>query len=65
MKKTLEFFSLVKAMREAQKEYFSTRSRETLQKACSLERKVDIIIKGLDDYITKHSQEPSLFDEDW
>lgn len=30
-------------MREAQREYFSTRSHETLQKARSLERSVDAI----------------------
>lgn len=29
----LQFFNLVKAMREAQREYFSTRSHEALQKA--------------------------------
>ena len=33
----LQFFNLVKAMREAQREYFSTRSHEALQKARSLE----------------------------
>ena len=29
----LQFFNLVKAMREAQREYFSTRSHDALQKA--------------------------------
>ena len=32
----VKFFNLVKAMREAQREYFSTRSHEALQKARSL-----------------------------
>lgn len=41
----LQFFNLVKAMREAQREYFSTRSHEALQKARSLERSVDAYIK--------------------
>lgn len=39
----LQFFNLVKAMREAQMEYFSTRSHEALQKARSLERSVDAL----------------------
>ena len=47
----LQFFNLVKAMREAQREYFSTRSHEALQKARSLERSVDAYIKRGDDYV--------------
>lgn len=47
----LQFFNLVKAMREAQREYFSTRSHEALQKARSLERSVDAYIKRGDDYL--------------
>lgn len=49
----LAFFNLVKAMREAQREYFSTRSHEALQKARSLERSVDTYIKRGDDYLKK------------
>ena len=49
----VKFFNLVKAMREAQREYFSTRSHEALQKARSLERSVDAYIKRGDDYFTK------------
>lgn len=35
------FMSLVKQMREAQREYFRTRSRESLQASKALERRVD------------------------
>lgn len=49
----LQFFNLVKAMREAQREYFSTRSHDALQKARSLERSVDAYIKRGDDYLKK------------
>lgn len=47
----LQFFNLVKAMREA-------------QKARSLERSVDAYIKRGDDYLKKQNQEPILFDND-
>lgn len=57
----LQFFNLVKAMREAQREYFSTRSHAALQKARQLEQRVDACIKRGDDYLTKR-QEPTLFD---
>ena len=51
-------------MREAQREYFSTRSHEALQKARSLERSVDAYIKRGDDYLKKQKQEPTLFDNE-
>ena len=35
------FMQLVKDMRAAQKEYFSTRSKESLQRSKALERRVD------------------------
>lgn len=60
----VKFFNLVKAMRETQREYFSTRSHEDLQKARSLERSVDACIKRGDDYLKKQKQEPTLFDND-
>ncbi len=60
----VKFFNLVKAMHEAQREYFSTRSHEALQKARSLERSVDAYIKRGDDYLKKQNQEPTLFDND-
>ncbi len=48
-------------MREAQKEYFSTRSHEALTKARQLERQVDASIKRGDDYLKQQSKEPTLF----
>lgn len=55
----LHFFNLVKAMREAQREYFSTRAHAALSKARQLERDVDAYIKRGDNYI---NQQPTLFD---
>ncbi len=46
-------------MREAQREYFSTRSHAALSKARQLERDVDAYIKRGDNYI---NQQPTLFD---
>lgn len=50
-------------MREAQREYFSTRSHAALQKARSLEKNVDAYIKRGDDYLNK-TKEPTLFDNE-
>lgn len=36
-----EFFRKVEAMRSAQKEYFSTRSKESLVKSKELEKEID------------------------
>ena len=41
----VQFFNLVKAMREAQKEYFATRASAALTKARQLEKQVDACIK--------------------
>ena len=50
-------------MREAQREYFSTRSHEALQKTRSLERNVDAYIKRGDDYLDVNTpKEPTLFE---
>jgi len=57
----LQFFNLVKAMREAQREYFSTRSPQALTKARQLERRVDESIKRGDEYLKK---QPTLFDNE-
>jgi hypothetical protein len=57
----LQFFNLVKAMREAQREYFSTRSHEALTKARLLERSVDAYIKRGDEYL-QQPQQPTLFE---
>lgn len=58
----LQFFNLVKAMREAQREYFSTRSHAALQKARQLEQRVDEYIKRGDAYLNNQPQQPTLFD---
>lgn len=39
--KAKEFFELVRKMREAQKAYFMTRTKETLERSKRLERDVD------------------------
>lgn len=56
----LAFFNLVRSMREAQKEYFSTRAHSALVKSKELERKVDDYIRRGDSYLAQ--QQPSLFD---
>lgn len=43
-----EFFDLVREMRETQKGYFSTRSKDLLEKSKQLEREVDIEIARVD-----------------
>ena len=43
---SVEFYSLVKEMREAQKEYFRTRSKDSLIKSKSLEKRVDEVLSG-------------------
>ena len=60
----LQFFNLVKAMREAQREYFSTRSSAALTKARQLERRVDESIKHGDEYLKQQPKQPSLFDNE-
>lgn len=42
---TEEFYALVANMRNAQKEYFKTRSRDLLSKSMQLEKQVDDEIK--------------------
>lgn len=52
-----DFITTVKAMREAQKEYFRTRDRQVLQRSKALEKRVD-------DYIAQYKNQPKgLFDE--
>lgn len=56
----LRFFNLVKQMREAQKEYFKTRSMQALDNSRKLEREVDKYIKAGDDYL---NQQTMLFED--
>ncbi len=51
-------------MREAQNEYFRTRSQQALTKARQLERRVDNYIKSGDEYLKHQNQEPTLFDNE-
>lgn len=43
-----DFITTVKAMREAQKEYFRTRDRQVLQRSKALEKRVDTLIAEYD-----------------
>ena len=49
--------SAVKAMREAQKEYFRTRDRQVLQRSKALEKRVDALIAEYD------NQQKELFNQ--
>lgn len=51
-----EIITAVKAMREAQKEYFRTRDKQALQKSKALEERVDNMI---DEYF--NPKQPRLF----
>lgn len=51
-----DFITTVKAMREAQKEYFRTRDRQVLQRSKALEKRVDALIAEYD------NKPKSLFD---
>lgn len=57
----LAFFSLVKEMRDAQKEYFRTRAHSALVKSKTLELRVDEEIARGDRYL-QNKKQPSLFD---
>ena len=51
-----EIITAVKAMREAQKEYFRTRSHDSLRKSKAMEKRVDNMI---DEYFKP--KQPGLF----
>ena len=42
----ISFVSLVRKMREAQREYFRTRSKDSLMKSKTLEKQVDEALSG-------------------
>lgn len=54
-----EFFNLVREMRETQKGYFLTRSKDLLEKSKELEREVDREIARVD-AILREKQCPKL-----
>lgn len=55
------FFEKVALMREAQKEYFRTRSHDALRKSKALEAEIDTEIKRVRDLGYNQPQQPSLF----
>lgn len=55
------FFEKVALMREAQKEYFRTRSHDALRKSKALEAEIDAEIKRVRDMGYTQLQPPSLF----
>ena len=59
--KTGEFADKVSAMREAQKEYFKYRSKETLQRSKQLEKEVDEILENRKKRIENTVQQGTLF----
>ena len=62
-----QFYDHVVLMREAQKEYFRTRSQSALKLSKSLELEIDAEIARVNTLISK-DQKPSqqnLFGEDW
>lgn len=59
---TIEFVDKVRTMRDAQKEYFKTRSRSVLEKCKQLEREVDAELSRLQMKQTKAGELVGLFD---
>lgn len=58
-----EFFEKVVKMREAQKNYFKTRSSMDLQLSKKLEREIDNEIARVNQIINKPNPQSSLFGE--
>lgn len=54
--KPKEFFDKVVQMREAQKEYFRTRSPQALSESKRLEREIDAEIKRVNDIMNNGSE---------
>lgn len=54
-----EFYNTVKAMREAQKNYFKFRTKQFLEESKALERTIDAEIKRVDK-IERDKQQPRL-----
>lgn len=58
-----QFFDLVADMRSSQKEYFKTRSSQSLQKSKELERKVDDEIERVNNIINPSPQGELNFEQ--
>lgn len=55
-----QFFDLTASMREAQKEYFKTRSRDALYRSKTLEKRIDEEIERVNN-ITRPDVQPTLW----
>lgn len=55
-----QFFKLVSELRERQKEYFKTRSRESLQQSKALEKRLDDEITRVNEIMRRKN--PSFFE---
>jgi len=55
-----QFYSKVVAMREAQKEYFRTRSTQALQKSKAIEKEIDDEIKRVETLLDEQEQKRQL-----
>lgn len=60
-----QFFDLVVQLRWYQKEYFATRSRDSLQQAKALEKRVDDEIARVQKILAQREQQqpPNLFNQ--
>lgn len=55
--KPREFYELTKAVRAAQKKYFATRSRESLEESKKLERQLDAEIQRVENVLSQINKE--------
>lgn len=58
-----EFFNLVMRMREAQKEYFKTRSSLDLRQAKTLEKEIDAEIERVNALAPSKDAQTAMFDK--
>lgn len=63
MKDVEQFISLVKRMRDAQKEYFRTRDRRVMQHSICLEGAVDKCIQDYEAFKKAHPLQRDLFED--
>ena len=58
-----EFFNVVKKMREAQRDFFNTRSKDALFASKRLEREVDAEIKRVNTIAQSGAEQKTLFEQ--
>lgn len=61
--KAKEFFNLVSRMREAQKEYFKTRSSLDLRQAKTLEKEIDAEIERVNALAPRKDAQTAMFNK--